>query len=70
MDEALFDQTEAARRLGKSARWMLDHRHEIPFVKVGRSRKYTQDLLDRYIARQTVDPYAPSARGRSAARSR
>lgn len=70
MDDPLFDQAEAARRLGKSPRWMLDHRHEIPYVRVGRSRLYSQDLLERYIARQTVDPLAPSARGRSAARSR
>ena len=70
MDTTLFDQTEAARRLGKTARWMLDHRHEIPYVRVGRTRKYSQELLDRFIAQQTVDPYAPSARGRSAARSR
>lgn len=64
-DDILFDQVEAARRLGKTPRWMLEHRHEIPFVRVGRSRKYTQNLLDVYIARQTVDPYAPSKRSRS-----
>lgn len=58
----LFDQAEAARRLGTSVRWILDHRHEIPYVRIGRSRMYTQELLDRFIARQTVDPYAPSAR--------
>lgn len=69
-DEPLFDQTEAARRLGKSARWMLDHRHEVPYIRVGRSRLYSQDLLDRFIARQIVDPYAPSARSRSGAKSR
>lgn len=63
-DTDLFDQAEAARRLGQSVRWLKDHRHEIPYVRVGRSRRYSQAHLELYIARHTVDPDAPSKRGR------
>ena len=63
-DDALFDTAEAARRLGVSAAWMQEHRAEVPYIRVGRRYRYSQHLLDRYAARHTVDPLAPSARSR------
>lgn len=64
--EAPFGPDEAARRLGVTVWWLKEHRNEVPFVRVGRFRRYTQAHLDDYIRRNTVDPsaYAPSKRSR------
>jgi hypothetical protein len=61
-----FDAAEAARRLGVTVWWLKEHRNEVPFVRVGRFRRYTQAHLDQYLTRNTVDPdaYVPSKRSR------
>lgn len=54
--EPPFDANEAARRLGVTPSWLREHRREVPFVRIGRFRRYTQAHLDAYLARNTVDP--------------
>lgn len=54
--EAPFDRAEAARRLGVKESWLRDHRNEVPFVRMGRFIRYTQEGLDAYVDRNTVDP--------------
>ena len=66
--DALLDRAEAARQLGVTESWLEAHRDEVPYIRVGRARKYTVALLERYVAKQTVDPLAPSARSKARAR--
>lgn len=54
--EPPFSAPEAARRLGVTESWLREHRHEVPFVRIGRFRRYTQAHLDAYLTRMTVDP--------------
>lgn len=65
--EPPFGPEEAARRLGVPVSWLKTHRDEVPHVRMGRFRRYTQAHLDAYIARQTVEPkpYAPTARSQA-----
>jgi len=56
ISEPPFGAAEAARRLGVTPSWLREHRHEVPFVRMGRFRRYTQAHLDSYVARRTVDP--------------
>jgi excisionase family DNA binding protein len=68
--EPPFDASEAARRLGVTDSWLREHRHEVPFIRMGRFRRYTQAHLDSYLARRTVDPdpLARSERSKAPAR--
>lgn len=67
--EPPFDAAEAARRLGVTLSWLKEHRHEVPFVRIGRFRRYTQAHLDAYLARVTVDPNPLGRSARSKARA-
>lgn len=68
--EPPFDAREAARRLGVTPSWLKEHRHEIPFVRIGRFRRYTQAHLDAYLQRVTVNanPLGRSSRSKAPAR--
>jgi excisionase family DNA binding protein len=48
---------QAAEYLNVSPAWVRDHR-EIPYVKLGRHRRYDVTDLDAYIEQQKVRPYA------------
>ena len=68
--EPPFGAAEAARRLGVAPSWLRVHRHEVPFIRMGRFRRYTQAHLNAYLARRTVDPdpLARSERSKAPAR--
>jgi hypothetical protein len=59
-----FDRAEAARRLGVTESWLRAHRDEVPYIKVGRQRRYDQRCIDAFIESQRRDPLARSARSR------
>lgn len=63
-DAMTFDRAEAARRLGVTESWLKSHRDEIPYIRVGRFRRYDQACLDTYLAQQRKDPLARSTRSR------
>lgn len=54
--EPPFDRSEAARRLGVTPAWLRAHLDEIPYIRMGRFRRYRQADLDAYLARKAVDP--------------
>lgn len=61
-DAMTFDRAEAARRLGVTESWLKAHRDEVPYVRVGAFRRYTQAGLESYLRAQAVDPLAPTPR--------
>jgi hypothetical protein len=64
----MFDRAEAARRLGVTEAWLKTHRDEVPYIQVGRHRRYDQACIDAYINAQRRDPFARSARSRRGTR--
>ncbi len=54
----LMNRTEAAQYLGIKpqtlAVWATTKRYDLPYVKVGRLVKYSQNALDTFIQQQTV----------------
>lgn len=58
MNYMLLNRAEAAQYLGVQpqtlAVWASTKRYDLPYVKVGRLVKYSQNALDTFIEQQTV----------------
>ena len=58
MQTALLDRPAAAQYLGIKpntlAIWASTKRHEIPYIKVGRSVRYRIEDLNAFVLKQTV----------------
>lgn len=65
-DDLLFTRSQAAQYLKLSpatlATWACTHRHDIPYIKLGRSVRYRKADLDQFLERnkQHIDPEALS----------
>lgn len=73
MSAETFDAAEAGRRLGLTARTVLDmaRRRDIGHVKVGRRVRFTEAIVAEYIATRTVGVgLARTARSQAAHRRR
>lgn len=72
MDRELLDEREAARLLGMSLRtlqaWRL-RREGPPFVKLGRSVRYSPAALKQFIAASTVETTPALVGAQAGARS-
>jgi hypothetical protein len=55
-----FDAAEAAKRLGgKTTTWWVENEarfDRIPYIRIGRQKLWTQELIDRILADRVVDP--------------
>jgi excisionase family DNA binding protein len=47
--ETLYTYDEAINYLAVSERWMRDHQHEIPYIGIGKQRRYRKSDLDAFI---------------------
>lgn len=63
-----LSRAEAAARMGVSESWLANHRDEVPYVKVGRQRRYTVEDLTAYLDSQRVNPLARSPRSKAGRR--
>jgi Helix-turn-helix domain len=52
--ETLLTWPEAINYLAVSERWMIDHKNEIPYVGIGKQRRYLKTDLDAYVASNRV----------------
>lgn len=57
-EERLLSLSEASRRLGVSAKWILRHRDELPFlVRLGRRVLASRTRLESFLRNKTAKPY-------------
>ena len=59
--KGLVDETEAARILGMSVKTLQNQRYYgkgLEYVKIGRSIRYKISVIEEYVAKHTVLPYA------------
>lgn len=54
----LLTENETAERLGLSPHtltvWRSTRRYDLPFIKLGRSVRYAEDAIERFIESRTV----------------
>lgn len=57
----LVNETDAARLLGMSVKTLLNQRYYgkgLEYVKIGRDIRYKVSVIEEYVAKHTVQPYA------------
>ncbi|MBP2702882.1 excisionase family DNA-binding protein [Microbispora sp. RL4-1S] len=47
--DALMTQEQLAEYLGVSEEWISEHAWEMPFVRVGKSRRFPKGYVDRWL---------------------
>ncbi len=54
----LLTESEAAERLGLKPQtltvWRSTRRYELPYIKCGRSVRYTEDAIDQFLTARTI----------------